>query len=71
MIYLLRKDGVLVNRIAAAESFVQSYAAQQGLEYELEQLPPQNPPTPTEQEDISAMVVDHEYRLTLMELGVN
>lgn len=30
------------------------------------------PPTiePTEEEDLSAMVIDHEYRLTLMELGL-
>jgi hypothetical protein len=27
--------------------------------------------TPTVQEDIDAMLVDHEYRLTLLELGVN
>jgi hypothetical protein len=28
-------------------------------------------PEPTEQEDNDAMLVDHEYRLTLLELGVN
>ena len=26
---------------------------------------------PTAQDDIDAMMVDHEYRLTLLELGVN
>lgn len=26
--------------------------------------------TPTETEDLSALLVDHEYRLTLLELGV-
>ena len=26
---------------------------------------------PTEQEDIDAMLIDHEYRLTMLELGVN
>lgn len=25
---------------------------------------------PTEEEDISALIVDHEYRLTLLELGI-
>ena len=33
-------------------------------------LPPEQPPTPTPQEDTDAMLVDHEFRLTLMELGV-
>lgn len=27
-------------------------------------------PEPTEQEDTDAMLIDHEYRLTLLELGV-
>ena len=36
----------------------------------LASLPPEQPPTPTAQEDTNAMLVDHEFRLTLMELGV-
>ena len=28
-------------------------------------------PTPTEQEDTAAMLIDHEYRITLMELGLS
>ena len=28
-------------------------------------------PEPTPQDDIDAMMIDHEYRLTLLELGVN
>ena len=28
-------------------------------------------PEPTTQDDIDSMLVDHEYRLTLLELGVN
>ena len=31
-------------------------------------LPPEQPPTPTPQEDTDAMLVDHEYRLTLVEI---
>lgn len=27
-------------------------------------------PDPSEEEDISALIVDHEYRLTLLELGI-
>jgi hypothetical protein len=28
------------------------------------------PPEPTQQDDTNAMLIDHEYRLTLIELGV-
>lgn len=28
------------------------------------------PPEPTESEDAAALLVDHEYRLTLLELGI-
>lgn len=31
---------------------------------------PPTPPEPTEQEDMAALAVEHEYRLTLLELGV-
>lgn len=31
---------------------------------------PEPTPEPTEEEDIAAMTVDHEYRLTLLELGL-
>lgn len=27
-------------------------------------------PEPSEEEDISALIIDHEYRLTLLELGI-
>lgn len=33
-------------------------------------LPEPEPEQPTAQEDTDAMLVDHEYRLTLLELGV-
>ena len=31
---------------------------------------PEPDPEPTAQDDMDAMLVDHEYRLTLLELGV-
>lgn len=31
---------------------------------------PEPAPEPTEEDDVNAMLVDHEYRLTLLELGV-
>jgi hypothetical protein len=33
-------------------------------------LPPEPIPEPTAQDDLLALTVDHEYRLTLLELGV-
>ena len=33
-------------------------------------IPEPPKPEPTEQDDVDAMLVDHEYRLTLLELGV-
>ncbi len=35
-----------------------------------ESLPDPTPPEPTEEDDVNAMLVDHEYRLTLLELGI-
>lgn len=32
---------------------------------------PSYEPSPTETEDTAAMLIDHEYRLTLMELGLS
>lgn len=34
-------------------------------------LPNPTEPEPTEEEDTSAMLIDHEYRLTLLELGLS
>lgn len=33
-------------------------------------IPEPTPPEPTEEDDMNAMLVDHEYRLTLIELGL-
>ena len=34
------------------------------------EIPEPEPAEPTEQEDLDAMMIDHEYRITLLELGV-
>ena len=34
-------------------------------------IPEPEPEKPTEEDDVNAMLVDHEYRLTLVELGLN
>lgn len=50
---------------------VVSYAGnQEALEAYLATLPEPVEPEPTEEDDTAAMLVDHEYRLTLLELGL-
>lgn len=39
-------------------------------EYVHDPEPKPDPPEPTAEEDTLTMIVDHEYRLTLLELGV-
>lgn len=34
------------------------------------ELPPEPQPEPTEEDDIEMLLVDHEYRITLLDLGV-
>lgn len=72
MNYCIVKDNIIENIIvceddATAAEFgaVPSYEeARIGETY----APP--PPEPTESEDVASLLVDHEYRLTLLELGI-
>lgn len=73
MNYIIKKDGAEVNRIVADEAFCQQYYSDNGYSYE--PVPPAPEPEPVEAEptaedDMAAMLIDHEYRLTLMELGL-
>lgn len=43
---------------------------QEALDAYLATLPEPEEPEPTQEEDSAAMLVDHEYRLTLLELGL-
>ena len=71
MRYTIYKDGEFVNRIVADEAFVQqAFPAAEGYTHELIPESEPGPPEPTEEEDIEGMLIDHEYRLTLLELGV-
>lgn len=78
MRYEIYKDGFLENVIVADEEFVRVYCLENGFTYKPQILPgaddPDEPapvePTPTAQDDVDAMLIDHEYRLTLLELGL-
>lgn len=72
MRYKILKDGKELNFIISEEAFVTAYCAANGYTFEEAPLPitPEPTPEPTEEEDLAAMTVDHEYRLTLLELGL-
>lgn len=61
-----------INRIVANKDFVAPYCEENGYTYELEVPPPPPEPEPvlTEQEATDAMLVDHEYRITMLEMGL-
>lgn len=63
-------DGELVNTIFASKEFVEKYCETYGFTFREVEREPVPEPEPTAQEDNDAMTVDHEYRLTLLELGV-
>lgn len=50
-----------VTAVTADEAALAAYKAEH----------PDTAPEPTEEDDNAAMLVDHEYRLTLLELGLN
>lgn len=73
-VYKIYQGGEEINRIVADEEFVEEYCPKHGYTYELEPEPepvdPPEPPEPTEQETTDAMLVDHEYRITMLEMGL-
>jgi hypothetical protein len=74
MKYKIFKDGELLNTIVADAEFVAEYCEENGYTYEeMPDTPVEEPETggeKTAQDDTDAMLIDHEYRLTLLELGV-
>jgi hypothetical protein len=70
MNYRILKDGEVVNTIVADEAFCEVFCAKHGYTYELVPEPEPVEHVPTIEEDTTAMLVDHEYRLTLLELGL-
>lgn len=68
-IYRIFDNGEQVNRIVAGAAFVTSFCDEQGYTWELEPEAEAEPEY-SEADDTAAMLVDHEYRLTLLELGL-
>lgn len=61
------EGAVLVEELP--EGNVADYLYQDG-SYVHDPLPEPEPAEPSEEDDTAAMLVDHEYRLTLLELGL-
>ena len=76
MRFKIYSNGVLENVIVADEDFVKEYCSENGYTYEADDIQVQPEPAPipapepTAQDDTDAMLIDHEYRLTLLELGL-
>lgn len=72
MRFTILKDGELINTIVASEKFVKTYCERCGYTYVASLLPEPEPvePEPTPDDDRDAMLVDLEYRVTLLELGL-
>lgn len=70
MRYQIFEKGVLQNIIEADEAFCIAYCAETGCTYAADPLPVPLP-EPTTEDDLMALVIDLEYRTTLLELGVN
>ena len=72
MRYKLFKNGEYVNTIICDADFCEKYCEANGYTYEVEVLPdePTPEPAPDPQADTDAMLIDHEMRLTMLELGI-
>lgn len=72
--YLSTEDFYAYNgfvKLTTARNLVVSYAPNvEAWEAWKASLPPEPVPEPTPQDDTDSMLVDHEYRITLLELGV-
>ena len=74
MRYIIYKDGEQINTIVADVDFCKAYCEVNGYTYEEEVIinpePTPEPEIIDPQADTDAMLVDLEYRLTLLELGL-
>lgn len=75
MMYRILQDGNEINTIVSDEAFCSEYCETNGYTYEL--IPDPEPVLeteterePTAEDDLSSLLIDQEYRLTLLELGL-
>ena len=72
MIFNLFKNGEYVTSIVGSETFVSAYCEKTCYTYKMipDDPEPEVETEPTEEDDTAAILVDHEYRLILLELGL-
>lgn len=75
MRYLITKNGDFVNAVEAEDlDFVKTLCAENGWDFAEDPLPdpppapPEPDPEPSEEADMMQMLLDQEYRLTMLEL---
>ena len=66
MKFTFRKDEQIIDGEFPTNAHGHKYAELHGYEIVYEESESE----PTEEDDVNAMLVDHEYRLTLLELGI-
>ena len=71
MRYNIFKNGTFINSIASDLEFVNKYCSENNYTYELLEEPDPLPdPEPMTTEEIEETLLDQEYRITLLEMGV-
>lgn len=69
--YNIYSNGEWVNSIVAEADYIDEYCEEDGYTYELIPEPePQLQPEPMTQDEIETMLLDQEYRLLLLEYGL-
>ena len=76
MRFKIYENGKLINTIVSNEAFCKKYCADNGYVYAIDEAAnetPQREETPvlTREDEIDAILIDQEYRLTKLELGVS
>lgn len=74
MKWTIYENGEVINTIAASEEFVETYCEENGYTYEQIIEPPEPEPLPEPepmtQAEVEEMLLDQEYRLLLLEYGL-
>lgn len=72
--YRIFKNGTIDNEIVCSEDFIDGYCRENGYTYEeIEEPQPPTPtpePEPMTQAEVEEMLLDQEYRILLLEYGL-
>ena len=71
MRFNIYKDGKNINTIISDEEFCKKYCKKNNYSYAMVEDSKKEEYVFTREDEIDSMMIDHEYRITLIELGVN